>query len=624
MINNIKISGLPELTQSDPLISSGYTVIADGFTTYKISLQSLLSNYGGLRLTTTGTTGVATYDPTTNLLNIPDYQNESISGIYFVDKRYEGSAGAIVTGLALSGITSPNSTYNEQLRNAVKGSVSNPFPCPISARNKALQDIENGNVSYAMIIVLQGEWTFGSDNYMLNGNIDGSDANVHVVADLGFSAANNSTVASLVKNKVNYWFNNGTKLTYINSSYTLYHNYLNDNTDTEFNSGILGHLSVNMVYGLGYSSFFCKAMFFSNTRSKINLQYESFKMKPNLFIESQTLRSLNVKIKDFKGPDTIVFKLNTHKNVPDKYSTYNIEIDNLLSDVDPVYNTLYNAFQFTSFTGVTDETQNFDVNIKIKNANVNRSSEIYGAFINLGGNKPYNSNFTFNIDNLTHKSGRVTNKEHSIITIPFLTTRNFNCIIKFGTVVSEIPLIRQLNTCTLNSSGGYSSEENIKININVDHFIKKQNSILNLATPNNKYCLNLVESNYLTSLGGGMVNINGNFTTDDVVMYTRQESTGYTGNTNSIKISGVLKTTGSGKNVVIVDRSGVYPFLSFVDAFLVNDGSVDTIVNGSLLPLESRTIYLKNVGASSDVDILYITKVGQELIITPTLNKFIK
>ena len=95
MINNIKISGLPELISPT---TSGYTVIAEGNTTYKISLQSLFSNIGALTLTTTGSTGPANYDSVLNVLNIPIYETESVSGVYFVDKRYEGVACAVVTG----------------------------------------------------------------------------------------------------------------------------------------------------------------------------------------------------------------------------------------------------------------------------------------------------------------------------------------------------------------------------------------------------------------------------------------------------------------------------------------------------------------------------------------------
>jgi hypothetical protein len=134
----------------------------------------------------------------------------------------------------------------------------------------------------------------------------------------------------------------------------------------------------------------------------------------------------------------------------------------------------------------------------------------------------------------------------------------------------------------------------------------------------------LFESNYLSNSGGTMVNIYGNFTTNDVVVYTRHYYNYETGNTNVIRIGGVLRTTGTSKNVVVIDRKSTNPFLSFVDAHLVNDGTVDTIVNGSIWPVQPQTIYIKNVGASSDVDTAHITTVGDTITITPTLNQFIK
>jgi hypothetical protein len=628
MINNIKISELPELTSPT---SSGYTVIADGYTTYKISLQTLLSNIGSLTLTTTGSTGPASYDSVLNTLNIPIYESESVSGVYFVDKRYEGVAGAVVTGLTLSSISSSNDSYNEQLNNAVRGSSSSPFPCPISARNRAMDDLENGDIDFATIIVLQGNWTVGSDNPGLNGTVDGTTADADVTADLGFSASNNSTVASLIQNKVNYWFYHGTQLTYINSSYTLYHNYLNDNTDTEFSSEILGYLAVEMVYGnknpIASQNFACRAIYLSNTRATVNFQYESFKMRPWEFIEAKTLKSLNVKIKDFEGVDCVPFDVRLHKESPDNSVSYNLEIENLLIKLNTTDNDFWGCFAFEGnnvFLNSTSTGTTSNYNVKIKNANVTQSHGLYDGFIMSGGLVPYNTNFNVQIDNLTHKSGNTLRADQSLISLPYLRTRNFNGNIKFGNVVSDIPLLREVDTYTLDSSGAYSNEENIKINIHVDQFVKIQNSAQNAYNVSNKYCLYLVESNYLSSLGGGMVNIKGNFTTDDVVMYTRHIYTSETGNTNIIRIGGVLRTTGTGKNVVVIDRKSTNPFLSFVDAFLVNDNTVSTIVNGSLLPLQAQTIYFKNVGASSDVDTSHITKVGDSITITSNLNKFIR
>jgi hypothetical protein len=626
MINNIKISELPELTGTT---SSGYTVIASGYTTYKMSLNTLFQNIGALTLTTTGSTGPATYDSVLNVLNIPIYETESVSGVYFVDKRYEGVAGAVVTGFTLSSISSSNSSYNEQLNNAVRGSSSSPFPCPISARNKAMEDLDNGDIDFATIIVLQGNWLIGSDDKTLNGTVDGTAANADVTADLGFSASNNSTVASFIQNKVNYWFYHGTQLTYINSNYTLYHNYLNDGTDTEFSSEILGYLSLEAVYGLKNpivtQTFQSRLIYLSNTRATINLQYESVKNRPISFIEAKTLRSLNVKVKDFEGVDQVLFDVRLHKTSPDNFVSYNLEIDNLLIKLNTTDNDYWASFVFNgndAFTGVTGTSSTF--NVKIKNADVTQSHGLYDGFILSGALVPYNTNFNIQIDNLTHRSGNTLRGDQSLISFPYLRTRNFNANIKFGNVVSDIPLIREVDTHTLNISGGYSTEENIKINIHVDQFNKIQNAAQNSYNASNKYCLYLVESNYLSSLGGGMVNITGNFTTDDVVMYTRHIYTSETGNTNIIRIGGVLRTTGTGKNVVVIDRKSTNPFLSFVNAFLVNDGTVDTIVNGALLPLQAQTIYIKNVGASEDVDISHISTVGDTITVTSNLNQFIR
>jgi hypothetical protein len=492
-----------------------------------------------------------------------------------------------------------------------------------------MEDLDNGDIDFATIIVLQGNWLIGSDDPALNGTIDGTAADADVTADLGFSASNNSTVASLIQNKVNYWFYHGTQLTYINSSYTLYHNYLNDNSDTEFSSEILGYLSLEAVYGLKNpivtQTFQSKLIYLSNTRATINLQYESVKNRPTSFVQSKTLRSLNVKVKDFEGVDQVIFDVRLHKTSPDNSTSYNLEIDNLLIKPNTTDNDFWSMFIYegnNAFTGVTGTSSSY--NVRIKNADVTQSHGRYDGFITSSGLVPYNSNINIQIDNLTHKSNNTLRNDQSLITFPYIRTRNTNFNIKFGNVFSEIPLVRELTTHTLNISGGFSTEENIKINIHVDQFNKIQNAAQNSYNASNKYCLYLVESNYLSSLGGGMVNITGNFTTDDVVMYTRHIYTSETGNTNIIRIGGVLRTTGTGKNVVVIDRKSTNPFLSFVNAFLVNDGTVDTMVNGALLPLQAQTIYIKNVGASEDVDISHISTVGDTITVTSNLNQFIR
>lgn len=168
-------------------------------------------------------------------------KKEKFSGIYFVDKRFTGEGRAEFTGLTIADISSPNATYLTQLSKAVRGNILAPFPCPFSARNKALEDIAAGEITKACVIILGGnEWNIGSPNSAQNNG---------AFADCCFSNLNNTVVASLFQNKIDYYFEPNTKMIYFNSAYTITAGWHVDLTDTFFKSGVYGFGYFVQLYG---------------------------------------------------------------------------------------------------------------------------------------------------------------------------------------------------------------------------------------------------------------------------------------------------------------------------------------------------------------------------------------
>lgn len=206
-------------------------------------------------------------------------QKEKGEGVYYVSKNYVSASGATIVDL--NTITSTDADYNTQLLAAKRGNILAPFPCPWSARNAALADLANGEIKSALIYVIAGEWTIGSDDDSKNG----TDLNVAVfTTDIKIAQANNTVVASLLQNNLHYYFNKNTKLIYHNRTYLIYFGYHNDLTGPSFNSSVKGDGFFKQLFGEanGFNAFFIKIV---NSRGKFYFegncelqQWENFTM----------------------------------------------------------------------------------------------------------------------------------------------------------------------------------------------------------------------------------------------------------------------------------------------------------------------------------------------------------
>lgn len=175
--------------------------------------------------------------------------SEKNKGIFYVSENYSGTAATVVSSLSNSGVSSLNSSYTSQLLSAKMGTIANPFPDPWTARNAALDSIGNGSISDATIFVIRGSFTVGSDVAANNGDTIGVSTNA-TIADIGFTSANSTTVASLMKNKINYEFAIGTEIIMINRTYAIHAGGYNvDASSIKFVSGIYGKGDFIIIYG---------------------------------------------------------------------------------------------------------------------------------------------------------------------------------------------------------------------------------------------------------------------------------------------------------------------------------------------------------------------------------------
>ncbi|WP_153801043.1 hypothetical protein [Foetidibacter luteolus] len=171
-------------------------------------------------------------------------------GVFFVSKKYAGTAKATINGLTVASISSTEASYTQQLQAAKMGSLLSSYPDPFSARNAALEQISQGVIQSATIVVVDNQqWYVGSNNSEQNGNYAGT-STTGGIADIQFSQANGfSPVASLAHNKINYYFGVNAGLYYINSTYPIFAVYAVDGSDQSFESKIQGRGFFKQYFG---------------------------------------------------------------------------------------------------------------------------------------------------------------------------------------------------------------------------------------------------------------------------------------------------------------------------------------------------------------------------------------
>lgn len=417
-----------------------------------------------------------------NLVNNYVGTNDNV-GVFYVNRNFTGIAAAIVTGYTLATIASTNASYNAQLINARMGDMNKAYPCPYSARNAALDAIASGNINKAYIRVLGGsQYTIGSDVAANNGLPAGGAATA-TVADIGFSSANRTLVASLMKNNVFYYFEVNSMLKFINRTYAINSGCYNvDATDTTFVSGIYGKGLFHHVYGNGdgtISNFSQRFIEVNNTRCSIVFECdEAALQRASFFIFSH--KRIDIRARNYYCDSEsffIALQGTTPLNEGDGLPT------SITCDIENFYkgNVTYPYSLTTNNTSlsrpmfaldVINATRQKNLTFKIKNLFVNGCDlqDIYASF--LGGiNRPcVNNNMILEIDNL-YQSTDVAKQAFAILFAPLITTsamttnqqrENFHetFIIKNANI--NAPLIR-VNSGAAGTAGNKNNSCTIKL-----------------------------------------------------------------------------------------------------------------------------------------------------------------
>jgi len=171
--------------------------------------------------------------------------------VYYVSRQFAGIAKASIGGYTIASVTSPNDSYVLQLQRARPGSLRTPYPDPYAARNAAMEDLHAGRISSAHIIVMPGNaYSIGSDDSTKNGTADGLSPNNGSLSDLQFAKTKldaDTSLSSLLKNGIDFYFSEASSLRFINSSYPIYACFNNDTLN--FRSSIYGKGDFFQVYG---------------------------------------------------------------------------------------------------------------------------------------------------------------------------------------------------------------------------------------------------------------------------------------------------------------------------------------------------------------------------------------
>ncbi|HWK02511.1 MAG TPA: hypothetical protein VNS58_02700 [Puia sp.] len=529
--------------------------------------------------------------------------------IYYVSKKYTGIARAIVSGNTLASVSSTNVSYTSQLARAIPGSMVYSYPDPFSARNAAMDAIAAGAIPNAEIVILEGnKYTIGSDDSTKNGSLDGSSPNNGTTADVQFSSAaiaTDTSISSLMKNKLDMYFCTGSALTYINSSYFIYCCFNADST--LFKSGVYGQGSFYQVYG-EVNHFYARFVKILNRSS-----YTSFHAHEVVVQQWQgfyfcDFAVASVEIDNLFTTDTIVFCIG-NPFIP-KYPaiTGSIANDPRMLHID-VKNCRFGkgetpypeSTDFWYFITLSNNTpmEGTLVDINIGNLymkSCNRASLMYIA----NGASEYNLHLTMTIDNFVQRDKHVnygSAAEGLVDNGPGYAINN-SLIFNIKSADIDAPLLGLTNYSV------YPGNKSNRIYFNVGDLYKNQS-----AFPGGIF--NLSSSDSLVGTEPLVIKVKGNFISSDTNTIINAINGYYSSPMpNRYEFSGRYETKSSGVPVAFF-HANMGKFVAFTDALLINDGitpsiMADSLCNGQFcnccqnpaVPI-NIPVYIRNVHANS-------------------------
>lgn len=531
--------------------------------------------------------------------------------IFYVSKGYNTPGNAVVSGLTLGDITSSNTTYSQQLSNAMMGSRNHPYPCPWSARNAALDAINSSTIQSALVMVLDSEYTVGSDNPSSNGSIYGT-AGDGTITDVQFGTSNTTNVSSLLQDKISYYFTKNSGIVYLNSSYPIYFGYNIDLSDSPWESSILGEGYFKQIFGEvnGWNALFIEI---DNARSimRFECDYISLQQWDNFLFFN--FKDIDMHIRSCEIADSNFIGIGSDREGDGDVCNLSVNIDNIRFGDGVLSIPTTDDYWYNISTKSLQSLRYKNVFINYNNAycKVNPISLFYG----LAGTKGVNNfNFNFKSSNFIQEDpGVVGANDDGLISVltgnygahPTASYTNNSFIFNFGNVVTETTLVGT------NVSSGYgvaTSSVNNTFHLIADKHVKKINPYSFRSVENIKFKEG--PTNYV---GGetASVSIEGDFYNSEAEVVSFETTSGLASVPCKVNLKGYYNTSAS--TPVIAINMGNNKCISLVDAILVNSslGSIATIVNDSpsVNPVTTpgspfvvnRDIYIKNVHSTYGV-----------------------
>lgn len=542
-------------------------------------------------------------------LKLPGEVSPGVNDVFYVYKKYTGASQAVVQSSLTTSPVSTNSGYNRQLFLARSGSVTYAYPCPWSARTAALKAIQAGTITKAQIIILDNEsWTVGSPLAAKNGSLTGV-ANSNVIADIQIDSANATTNASLLQNKIDYYFGYNSGITYINSAYAIYMSYQVDPLDNTFAGNITGHGFFRQIFG-EVNGWAAKFFNLDNGKAFVNFKADEISLQQYRNFQLFNYEQLSITVLNSYLADANFLDFNSTR-----VSTKPCEATIILKNVRfgkgilsiPDSNDYWYFTVFNSISG-----RKSLINLSIDNLYM-KSTEV--GSLSYSNNVKNNLTLNFNIKNLVQEDSQLAYDPNSGLIqwerwdYPVNTTSQ-NCNVRFNidNAVTESCLIGPLYFVSKTDT---TLDTKIFVDINVGTHIRTKlgpstgvggNISLNISLNADAY---KVKTGPKIKIRGRFINYN------DIVVNTINNL-----NNDRVQFSGEYITYGSNKAVFSLQHN-IEKGISLVDCILNNDGSTSSIITNNT----PKTVFIKNVTASaspaSNVGI-----VGQQVLVVPLLKDY--
>lgn len=541
--------------------------------------------------------------------------------VYYVSKKFSGSAGAVFTGMTVASISSSNQGYSTQLAKARPGSLVFSYPDPFSARNAAMDDINAGKIKAATIIVLSGNsYTIGSDNPAQNGDTS-YNANSNYVADIGFSLANRTATASLMQNNIHYFFEQDAELHYVNSAFQLFMSYQVDTTHSPWKSGVFGHGFFKQYYGQkqGFSSGWC---FISNANANLTFTADYLELQYWQGFWLENISNFHIDIRRILAGYVNILIAQYLKDGSSKAVNGYFNCDDLIYGQDRIrnsHNDYWSAFIIGRKGTFPDtSTTKKNISINVGNADIRVGCAEYDGFFATYGIT--NANISVNFDNLRQTSASIawSSTFASLFGTSFAQLSDVLMNVNINTAITEYPLFGMVKN-------SYASASRFsRFNFHCGLHRKVQSP----TVPDDWAKRNInIQNDYVSSTVTAKMTISGTYIND---CNSEVVAMDYTAMSKLVELKGYFKTSGAGKHVMILNGYQDKRF-AITDATLINDGTVPTIAlkgsqnaYGTLggIPLNTaRTIYIKNVHATSSADV-NVTTVGDSIRVVPDLADY--